>query len=80
MRIGEATLLRVQQLCEEKDITINKLATLSGISRSVMGNWITRGIAEPSLSSVKKICDGLEISIIDFFTCDLFRDLEQELQ
>jgi len=80
MRIGEATLLRVQQLCDEKGITINKLATQAGISRSVMGNWITRGIAEPSLSTVKKICDGLDISVIDFFACDLFRDLEQEIQ
>jgi transcriptional regulator with XRE-family HTH domain len=80
MRIGEATLLRVQQLCEEKGITINKLATQSGINRSVLGNWISRGIEEPSLSSVKKICDGFKISIIDFFDCDLFKNLEQEIE
>jgi transcriptional regulator with XRE-family HTH domain len=80
MKIGEATLLRVQQLCDEKGITINGLANRAGITRSVMGNWISRGVAEPSLSTVKKICDGLDICIIDFFTCDLFRNLEQEIE
>ncbi|MCL2698012.1 MAG: helix-turn-helix transcriptional regulator [Oscillospiraceae bacterium] len=79
MKIGEATLLRVQQLCAERNITINKLATLSGVNRSVIGNWISRGIEEPSLSSIKKICDGLEMGIVEFFDCDLFQDLEQEI-
>jgi len=80
LKIGEATLLRIKQLCAERNITINKAATLSGINQSVLGNWMSRGIEEPSLATVKKLCDGLEISIIDFFDCDLFRNLEQELK
>lgn len=78
--MGEATLKRVLQLCDERHITINKLATISGITQSTLNNWINRGLESPKLTTIKKICDGLEIDLICFFNCDLFKNLEQEIE
>lgn len=79
MRVGEASLKRMQQLCEERELSVNKLATISGITQSTLNNWVNRGVESPALSTIKKICDGLEISLIEFFDCDLFKNLEQEI-
>lgn len=80
MRVGEASLKRMLQLCEQRNLSINKLATLSGITQSTLNNWVNRGIENPTLPTIKKICDGLGISIIDFFDCDFFKDLEPETE
>ena len=80
MNIGEATKLRILELCDEKNITINKLATISGVTQSTVSN-ITSGRNESTtISTIKKLCDGLEISIEMFFSSQLFKNLEQELK
>lgn len=56
------------------------LGTISGITQSTLNNIVNRIIENPNISTIKKICDGLEMSIIDFFDCELFKDLEQELK
>ena len=80
MNIGEATKLRILELCDEKNITINKLATISGVAQSTVSN-ITSGRNESTtISTIKKLCDGLEISIEMFFSSQLFKNLEQEIK
>ncbi len=80
MNIGEATRLRIKELCAQKGITLNKLSTICGITQSTLNNIISGRNSGTTVSTVKKICDGLEISIVEFFDCELFSDLEQEIK
>ena len=78
--IGEACRIRIRQLCDERNITYNKLAILSGMTQSTLNNIISGRNNSATVSTIKKICDGLEITINDFFDSDLFRNLEQEIK
>ena len=80
MTIGEACRQRIRQLCEERNITLNKLAILSGITQSTLNNIASGRNHSVTVSTLQKICDGLEITIRDFFAAPLFSDLEQEIQ
>ena len=80
MRIGEAVRLRILQLCKENNITVNKLSIICGITQSTLNNIISGRNSTTTISTIKKICDGLEITIQDFFDCELFWDLEQEIR
>jgi DNA-binding Xre family transcriptional regulator len=80
MTIGNATRLRIAELCEERGITVNKLSTICGITQSTLNNIVGGRNNSTTVSTVKKICDGLEISIADFFKSDVFNDLEQEIR
>ena len=80
MNIGEATKLRILELCKENRITVNKLATKSGITQSTLSNIIGGRNNSATISTIKKLCDGLDISICDFFKSSLFDNLEQELR
>lgn len=80
MHIGEAVKLRIVELCKLKKITVNKLATISGVTQSTLNNIISGRNNSTTISTIKKLCDGLEISIEDFFRSDLFRNLEQEIK
>ena len=80
MNIGEAVKERILELCRERDITINKLSNMSGVTQSTVNNIVSGRNNSATVSTVKKICDGLEISILQFFDCPLFEDLEQEIQ
>lgn len=80
MSIGEATKLRIIELCKENKITVNKLATISGVTQSTLSNIVGGRNNSATVSTVKKLCDGLNISIRDFFESDLFDDLEQEIK
>ena len=80
MRIGEAVKQRIIDLCEQNNITVNKLATISGITQSTINNITGGRNNSTTISTVKKICDGLDISIKNFFDSPLFDDLEQEIK
>ena len=80
MRIGEAIKQRIIDLCNQHNITINKLATISGITQSTLNNVTGGRNNSTTISTIKKICDGLEIDIRDFFDSPLFDDLEQEIK
>ena len=80
MNIGEATKLRIVELCDQKGITVNKLSTICGITQSTLNNIISGRNNSTTIPTIKKICDGLEISITDFFASDLFDNLEQEIK
>lgn len=80
MNIGEATRLRIKELCTEKKITLNKLSTICGITQSTLNNIISGRNNSTTISTIKKICDGLEITIQDFFDSHFFNNLEQEIR
>ena len=80
MNIGEATKLRILELCNENKITVNKLATISGITQSTVNNIVSGRNNSTTISTIKKLCDGLNISIRYFFQSKLFEDLEQEIK
>lgn len=79
MKIRESTVLRILDLCRANNITINALAYKSGISPSTLKNIISGKSKNPGIVTIKILCDGLDISINDFFNSDFFEDLEQEL-
>lgn len=80
MNIGEAVKERILELCCERNITINKLATLSGVTQSTLNNIISGRNRSTTISTIKKLCDGLDISMVEFFSSDIFDHLEQEIQ
>lgn len=80
MDVGTAVRLRILKLCDENGITVNKLSTISGITQSTLNNIISGRNNSTTISTVKKICDGLDISLIDFFSDELFENLEQEVK
>ena len=81
MQIKEAVVLRFQELCRDKNIKHNELATLSGVTPSTVYSMMDSSRKDLSVITVKKLCDGLNISIREFFDCDLFSDeLEQEIK
>lgn len=80
MDIGCAVRLRITELCNKNNITVNKLATLCGITQSTLNNIVSGRNNSTTVSTVKKICDGLNIQIADFFNSSLFDNLEQEIK
>lgn len=80
MTVGEAVRTRIIELCNMNNITINKLATISGVTQSTLNNIVSGRNNSATVSTIKKLCDGLEITIKDFFESSLFDDLEQEVK
>ncbi|MBQ8719950.1 MAG: helix-turn-helix transcriptional regulator [Clostridia bacterium] len=80
MNIGEACRIRIRELCKNRGITLNKLAIISGVTQSTLNNIISGRNNSVTVSTLKKLCDGLEISIVEFFSSDVFLNLEQELK
>lgn len=80
MNIGEAVRDRILELCREHDISINKLSSMSGVTQSTVNNIVSGRNNSATISTIKKLCDGLGITIQDFFDSDLFIGLEQEIK
>lgn len=80
MTLGEAISKRILDLCTEHEITLNKLSTICGITQSTLNNIISGISKKPTVSTIKKVCDGLEISLVDFFDDEIFNQLEQEIK
>ncbi len=80
MNTYEMIKKRLIFLCNEKGITINKLATNSNLTPSTVYSLLNEERHDIGVVVLKKLCDGLDISISDFFDSDIFRDLEQEIK
>ena len=79
MNISEAVAERVLELCKQNNITVNKLSTISGVTQSTVNDIVNHRAKNIGIVTIKKLCDGLDMSISDFFDTDVFRSLEQEL-
>lgn len=71
---------RIIILCEENHITINKLATESGVAPSSIKNILYGKSKNPGIVTIKMLCDGLGITLTEFFNTDEFKTLEQEMK
>jgi len=80
MNTKNAVANRIIQLCNQKNIAINALANLSGISPSTLYSVLNEKSQNPGIVTIKKLCDGLEISLREFFDSDIFDDIEQEIK
>ena len=80
MSIGEAVRERILELCRERNISVNKLSTISGVTQSTVNNIVSGRNNSATISTIKKLCDGLGITIEEFFNSELFRGLEQEIK
>ena len=79
MRTKEAVSLRIIELCKEKNIAINALANLSGVAPSTVYSILNEKSQNPGVVSLKKLCDGIDITLREFFDSPIFDDLEQEI-
>lgn len=79
MTVGIAVKERILQLCRERDLSINKLSTISGVTQSTVNNIISGRNNSATISTIKKLCDGFEITLGEFFSTQEFDELEQEI-
>lgn len=75
-----AVRARILELCRQRHITINRLATLSGVTQSTLNNIVSGRNNSATVATIKKLCDGLDITLRDFFNVPAFDDLEQEIK
>ena len=80
MTTKEAVAQRIIDLCAERNIAVNALANISGVAPSTIYRMLNTKSQNPGVVSIKKICDGLEITVRQFFDCPLFDDTEQEIK
>ncbi|MCI8404333.1 MAG: helix-turn-helix transcriptional regulator [Clostridia bacterium] len=80
MGIYDVVVERILFLCKEQGITPNGLSYISGVSQSTIKSILNGESKNPGIVTIKKLCDGLNISIIDFFDTPEFKSLEQELK
>ena len=80
MDIGTAVRKRILQLCSQRELSVNQLSIMSGITQSTLNNIVSGRNKSTTISTIKKVCDGLNITIQEFFDSELFRNLEQEIK
>lgn len=80
MRTKEAVAKRILELCRERKIAVNALANISGVSPSTIYSMLNQKSQNPGVVSIKKLCDGFEITVREFFDSPLFDETEQEIK
>ena len=80
MNVKQATVVRFQELMSLRSIRPNELANLSGVTPSTVYSMLDERRKELSINTIKKLCDGLEITLGEFFSTELFDNLEQEIK
>ena len=75
-----AVKFRIMQLCDERDISINRLAPICALPPSCIKNILYGKSQNPKLLTSKMICDGLDITLGEFFSTPEFDSLEQEIK
>ncbi len=80
MNISQAVRERISELRQQQGLTINRLSDISGVTQSTVNDIVKGKSYNTGIATIKKLCDGLGISIRDFFNSDLFDDIEQEVK
>ncbi len=80
MNTKGAVAKRILELCSERNIAVNALANISGVPPSTIYSMLNQKSQNPGVVSIKKLCDGLDISIRQFFDSPIFDDIEQEIK
>ncbi|MBE6781326.1 MAG: helix-turn-helix transcriptional regulator [Ruminococcaceae bacterium] len=77
MTISEAVAERILALCKERNLTVNKLCTISAVTQSTVNDIVNKKAHNIGIVTIKKLCDGLGMEIPQFFDDELFYGLEQ---
>ena len=80
MRISDAVVERILCLCNERGLTINKISNIAGITQSTISDIVNHKTRNAGIATIKKLCDGFDLSIRDFFNDPIFDNLEQEIE
>lgn len=80
MTVKDAVAARFQQLCNQRGIRPNELANRAGVTPSTVYSMLDSSRRQISITTIKKLCDGLDITLGDFFSCRIFDELEQEIR
>ena len=80
MSVKDVVTERFRELCEQRHIKINELANLSGVTPSTAYSMMDASRRDISITTIKKFCDGLDITLGEFFSTPEFDGLEQEIQ
>ena len=80
MDVKDVIVKRFSDLCKEKNIRINELATISGVTPSTAYSMMDKSRRDVSIRTIKKFCDGLEMTLGEFFSTPDFDNLEQEIK
>ena len=80
MSVKDAVAERFSELCKERNIKINELANRSGVTPSTAYSMMDADRRDISIITIKKFCDGLEMTLGEFFSAPVFDRLEQEIQ
>lgn len=79
MSVKDVVAKRIQNLCKERKIRTNELANISGVTPSTVYSLLDERRRDVSVITVKKLCDGLEMTLGEFFSTPEFDALEQEI-
>lgn len=80
MRTKEAIRLRILELCQNNGLTVNGLSGKCGITQSTLNNIVSGRNNSATVSTIQKLCDGLNMDLPEFFDSELFRNIEQEIK
>lgn len=80
MGVKDIVVKRFQELCSERNIKINELANISGVTPSTAYSMMDNNRRDISIITIKKFCDGLDITLGEFFSTEDFDNLEQEIK
>ena len=76
----DAVVIRIKNICDERGIRLNELANISGITPSTIYSMTDNSRRDVSILTIKKICDGLDMTLGEFFQDSIFDNLEQEIK
>ena len=80
MNTREATAQRIRQLCRERGVTPNGLSYIAAVPQATVKSILNGESKNPGIVTIKKLCDGLEITLGEFFSTEEFDSLEQEIK
>ena len=80
MNTKQAVAQRILSLCRSRNMSINRLANISGVAPSTIYSMLNEKSQNPGVVSIKKLCDGFGITLAEFFDAEVFNTLEQEIQ
>lgn len=80
MGIKDAVVARFEEICQKRNIKLNELATQAGVTPSTVYSMFDASRRDVSIVTIKKLCDGLDIRLSEFFSSPIFDLLEQEIK
>lgn len=80
MDTREAVANRIRQLCKERNITPNAISNIAAVPQATVKSILNGESKNPGIVTIKKLCDGFEITLSNFFSTQEFDELEQEIK